>query len=190
MVRRTQSIVLGLLMATCAATSACGGPSSAGTDAGAEGADSSGAGPHDAAAAVDSSAAVDSAAAHDGSTDASSTSVDADLGGMDASSSCGSYTSGVTSCDQCIQTACCGESAQCSNPGDGGVDDAGRTRCEALLRCALECSAPPSDGGTAPSYEACWLQCKGPYSSDEQLAAMGLESCIGLSCPYDCTVQM
>jgi hypothetical protein len=107
-----------------------------------------------------------------------------------SSAGCGTYTSGIPACDDCIHTSCCPEALACDTADDGGVNPSGLTRCEQLFDCILVCAAGKPDSGVAPpSYGACENTCRPGFTGAQQLNVMGLDTCIGLLCSTPCMVQ-
>jgi hypothetical protein len=101
---------------------------------------------------------------------------------------CGSYTSGYPTCDLCIQSTpeVCTQAVSCDTPDDGGVDDAGATRCEQLLACVQNCAVAGAEAGVSTGQ--CVTICKAGYNLTEYMNYDGLVSMIGLLCPNSCPV--
>jgi hypothetical protein len=102
---------------------------------------------------------------------------------------CGSYTSGYRNCDRCISISseACSAALACSTPDDGGVNDAGRTRCEQLLACVQSCAQAGAEAGVTTT--SCENTCKLSYNLAEYEQYQELVSFIASFCPYDCPVS-
>jgi hypothetical protein len=101
---------------------------------------------------------------------------------------CGPYKTGFPNCDMCISISseACGAAIACGTPDDGGVNDAGMTRCEQLLKCVQDCVAAGADAGVTTAL--CENMCKPAYNLTEFENYQELVSFIATFCPYDCPV--
>ena len=95
--------------------------------------------------------------------------------------SCGAFTTGSMTCDQCIQSNCCMAAAACDTVDSNGTDDAGFTSCEQLVSCVNDVCA--ADGGTLSDCES---TCNTDYTMAEQASADALLSCVSMSCMAQC----
>jgi len=128
-----------------------------------------------------------------GSTDMDGSTVDSSMTSTDEAStgdetataeaaSCGSFTTGSATCDQCVQTNCCAAAATCDTADSNGLDDGGFTSCEQLVSCVDDvCS---SDAGS--NLTDCEMTCNGTYTSDEQMNADALLTCVSTNCMTEC----
>ncbi len=111
------------------------------------------------------------------------------VGGGSDVSSCGNFSSGDATCDQCIQeeSPCCNSARACATADDGGVDNAGKTRCQQLLDCIYNCASGLSgSGGTPPSYTQCQVTCATAYNDTEYDSAIGIVACVQALCSQQC----
>jgi hypothetical protein len=98
-----------------------------------------------------------------------------------------SINTGSPTCNQCVQSQCCAAVSSCGTPDDAGVDDAGNTACELLLKCTLDCVAGNSEAGVdGGSTSSCEASCSPTYTQAEQQSASAVLSCRAASCSPQC----
>jgi hypothetical protein len=140
----------------------------------------------------DSSTADGSGSSSGGSSGGDTGTPTPDTGTGDGGGGCTlAISTGSMTCDTCAQAHCCAEVNTCDQAGDGGVDDAGMSKCEQLATspCVKDCVSPPPDSGVeAGSLMSCLSTCAGAGANPTDITnASNVLTCFATSCPTECS---